>query len=416
MDDAEILELARSHYLAASELQAEGLPANSNRWTSIQARMRAAIMAFKTIDEVIHAGQVSFQFDHREPIEGNAHRFANYVNSLRYEYPHLAGAIDRFEDSPRSVASTLATVRGSGKRVSNVTYFHAFYVLSCLTHRPDIDSVLEVGGGYGGAARVWLTNPVRPISRYGIVDLPESLFFAECFLRATLDTHEVVYCLPGVEVDEAATNRVYLFPLPEHARTNAVAWSAITNTGSMGELSIDWVLWWKQWLGRQRYGLFYSHNYFGLPVERMYEARNHFSPQVPPNVRLRRARINHPMMIAQSTNRNAAELFFEPLREGERAGDAYRVLEERLGDRFDLRDMAYFLYNLPETPSVAQDIRLLFKLIDDLPYRPKELLHLYDRILGAPAFGDQPAEVRERIAAQHQAMLAAYQKHFPSGE
>jgi hypothetical protein len=416
MDDAEILNLARSNYLAASMLEGEELPENSNRWTSIQERMRSAIMSFGTIDEVIQFGQTSFQFDHREPIAGNVHRFPIYLNSLRYEYPHFAHLLDQFEDSPRSVANTITLLQNTGKYVSNITFFHAFYVLSCLTHRQDIDSVLEVGGGYGGAARVWLTNPIRSISRYGIIDMPESLFFAECFLRATLKTHEVVYCLPGVEPDEAVANRIYLYPIANHEQTNDVSWSVITNTGSLAELSIDWVLWWREWLGKQRYKLFYSHNYFGLPVERMFEARNHFSPQVPPNARLMRARINHPMMVAQSADRNAAELYFEPIRDGDRVGNAYNVLAERFSETFDLRDMAYFLYRIPEAPSIELDILLLFKLIEDLPYRPKELLYLYDRILNNPAFEGQSVELRDNISAAHQAMLAAYGQHFPLGE
>jgi len=60
-------------------------------------------------------------------------------------------------------------------------YWHAFHILSSLRFKGDIDSVCEVGGGYGNPALQWLTNPVKPVGRICIVDMPEVLFFAEVF-------------------------------------------------------------------------------------------------------------------------------------------------------------------------------------------------------------------------------------------
>ena len=82
---------------------------------------------------------------------------------------------------------------------------------TCATRIAKLDQICEIGGGFGAPARLFLTNGYRRPRSYVIADLPESLFFAECFLRATLGNDRVRYV--GAAMDA----------LPEGTAVNAIA-------------------------------------------------------------------------------------------------------------------------------------------------------------------------------------------------
>ena len=80
-----------------------------------------------------------------------------------------------------------------GRRVAGPLFAHMRFYCTCVTRIAKLDQVCEIGGGFGAPARLFLTNSYRRPHSYVIVDLPKSLSFAECYLRATLGNDRVRY-------------------------------------------------------------------------------------------------------------------------------------------------------------------------------------------------------------------------------
>ncbi len=120
--------------------------------------------------------------------------------------------------------------RFGGKAVSVDWFKKVNLVLMCLAHQPN--SILELGAGFGQVAR--LAAMIKPGLRYTIIDLPESLYFAEIFLLKS-----------GIHVERFADEKslgtpyqVMLVP-----STRAEDWARMAppvdvflNTSSLGEM------------------------------------------------------------------------------------------------------------------------------------------------------------------------------------
>ncbi len=172
--------------------------------------------------------------------------------------------------------------------VSNVLFFHLSYLLQCLTWVPKPGVICEIGGGYGAPARLWLHEsrpPTRNLCRLS-VDFPESLFFAEVFLRSNFDgltLHYVTDAKP-LERDFVGQFRVVLCPIHHLDALNRLPFDLVINTGSMQEMTEEWIDFWMLWLKRQDCRFFYSMNYFGQPLNFLAESGKRLSPR--PSARL----------------------------------------------------------------------------------------------------------------------------------
>ncbi len=414
----DILTQARENYRAASRQSDDlksNLPANSNRWSLFQEDMRRLIEAHTTVAQAVQHAQTC-GFDHRGPIAGNEKKILLCRHCLIYEYPQFAAAIDKFSDSKVSIPSTMA-VLDEGPLISDMLYFHISYILAALSYRSDFDTVCEIGGGYGGPARLWLTNPIRPLRNYTIVDLPESLFYAEVFLRAACPDHKIVYCREPRDFTNTAERTIYLVPIHLAKLTCTMQFDLITNTGSLAELSDEWVHFWSRWVDTQRCNLFYSHNYFGIPVGKLFESRNIVAPITPAGWRVGSLRTNPPLMLLQSSERNVLEVFL--FRSGLSANKRwpYDAMKLQQPEKMSLRDFAYGLLNLPplEEIDVAAELSFLDRAVADLHFLPKELIHLVDRITSAKTFGELSAGDQERVQTVSQQLKATYDANYPQG-
>ena len=101
---------------------------------------------------------------------------------MENEFPHLVPVLRQMSENPLSGAESLGEF--NGRTVSRVFYYHARNVLAGITYANKPKRVLEIGGGYGEIARLWVTNTAAPAESYTIVDIPECLFFAEVALRS----------------------------------------------------------------------------------------------------------------------------------------------------------------------------------------------------------------------------------------
>ena len=202
LTDQAILEQAKRHLDEAIDLSEDSSQPASRKWTAQRKEMRESVAGITTLKEAIQFGQSRMGFDHRR-LAADITSFKPFAFSLGREFPDLIHLVDKMDESRFSHPATTQEYRGH--LVSNVHYFHLRYLLFCLTQvgRPEV--VCEIGGGYGGPARLWMDNPVHVPKQYLIVDFPESLFLAEVFLRANFPDADVHYVISSAPVEPQAT-------------------------------------------------------------------------------------------------------------------------------------------------------------------------------------------------------------------
>lgn len=157
----------------------------SDLWNCHRQDMASAILKFQSVEEVILWAQASGHtatpggsgFDHR--IVFNPALIQTKIEALLARFPsHSLSTLLGLGESTLSHPDSLGIIEGHV--LSNVFLWHLNAYLACMTFIPPPHSVLEIGGGYGGLARIFALKGVD----YTIIDMPETLFFAEVFLRA----------------------------------------------------------------------------------------------------------------------------------------------------------------------------------------------------------------------------------------
>ena len=160
-DDHAIVALAKQHLAAVIAAPARtALPSYGVRWGEYARRIREDIA---TLDDPVAAtryAQTRIGFEHRLPAAQSLRYMALYDRELRTEFPQYRDLLSRFQDPPQSDPDSQVTLEG--RAVSNIVPYQTRIVLSCQSLIPAPQTVLELGGGHGGPARQWLTNPVSP--------------------------------------------------------------------------------------------------------------------------------------------------------------------------------------------------------------------------------------------------------------
>jgi hypothetical protein len=308
---AAMLDQAREHYFESATLSG-GLPSLGDRWGTLRNQYRRAIAGFRSAEDAIAYGQLKTGFDHRGLVtDDDIPQMKISQRLLRGCYPHFKDKIPLFNETRATTpGSALEFQSDYGPRTfgSHILFFHAFYLLTCLTFKPDIDSVCEIGGGYGNPCRLWFENPIRRVTRYTIIDIPESLFFAEVFLRKALPDVPIHYATAAEPAN--ARPGVQLVPLTLSRQTDSVPFDIAINTGSMSEMSDEWVAFWSKWLDRQSTDLFYSHNMIGNQPGQLPEERASLAPLVESGWSVAYVNGMHPMVRLHSEGYRMAEIIF----------------------------------------------------------------------------------------------------------
>jgi hypothetical protein len=144
--------------------------------------------------------------------------------------------------------------------------FHMLTVMRCTRHcRPK--RVLEIGGGYGAPGRIWMTNGLHRPERYIDVDFPESLFYAEVYLRATMPNCSLTYVHAGDRLPPSSETQFVLCPIPHMDVAFQAPNDLLINTGSMQEMTDDYVAFYMRVIEWSPCNMFYSCNYFGQPID-----------------------------------------------------------------------------------------------------------------------------------------------------
>lgn len=191
----------------------------------------------------------------------------------------------------------------------------------------------------------------------------------------------------------------------------------ICNTGSMGEISDEWILYWKDWLGGQQCDQFYSLNYFGRKPTKQYESRNIISPLVDNKWRVGSLRLTPPLLNLQSPDRDYAEVIF--IRDVSTRDPAwiYEVWKLQKSEKLTLSRLAYFLFNLPaDAPiDIETEIDMYKKSVSDLSYMPTETIYLSKRILSSEMFSEASPESQNFVREMHEKLYQDYNALTPSG-
>lgn len=367
-----IIQEAQQHFKQAQVSDTSEIPL-SDRWTLFTKIIDNDINALVTPQDAIFYAQSKIAFDHR----GTADPFylLLYRDVLKSEFPHFLSMFDELGDSPHSLPHTLA--RDQGHLVSNVFFWHLRYVLQCLTHVKEPEIVCEIGGGYGGPARLWLQNPIFRPRCYVDIDLPESLFFAEVFLKVNFDDLKLLYVTnPGkLEQDVVSRYSVILCPTKFIDAISSLSFDLVINTGSLQEMTEEWVDFWMQWLREQDCRWFYSLNYFAQPLGNMAESKNSWSPRLTPEWTARLLTFNPPFTRLQSL-RNWAEILAEkesPVPSQQTLLSSYQLTKDRILDGQVLLE-AIDIVRLHPDEVIIWD--LLLRCITEMPTIPKEAWYL----------------------------------------
>ena len=267
MSDEEILALAARHL---HEATADKPIPDYGRWQHWAAEMREAIKHFGSVIEVLHYAESVLPFSHR--VESNGQTIATLVAIIKNDFPWFDRKIDQINDDPSSLHVLIH--KETKQHVSNMMVWHAWSMLTCQTYLGNAKNILEVGGGNGALARLWMLQ--FPVNRYVIADIPESLYFAEVWLRKLFgnDVGYLVDDVPDTKIVLIPVDRLELYKKPS---------DLVLSIGSMQEMNDEWIEHYMRWLDAYDANFFYSLNYAAQPNGIMAESRCMWGPRLSPN-------------------------------------------------------------------------------------------------------------------------------------
>jgi putative sugar O-methyltransferase len=101
-------------------------------------------------------------------------------------------------------------------------------------------TILEIGGGYGGLARMCLT--LNPATAYVIVDIEETLFYQAVYLTNTFGNDRVVLCRPeDPPISAPKAGHIYLVPQSDFNKATGCQFDLAINQQSMQEMKREQV-------------------------------------------------------------------------------------------------------------------------------------------------------------------------------
>jgi putative sugar O-methyltransferase len=371
-----IVEEAKKHLVFSAQEMSIGY-----HWTLLNEKLQKTINIMTKVEDVINYAQTPglSGFDHRVIASSLRPMIAQYEGIMMSEFPQLATPMRNLADSPYSRPETL--LRYEGRLVSNMYYWQIMYLLQCLNYVKEPRVIGEIGGGYGGLARLWLKNPIHRPRCYLDIDFPESLFFTEVFLCISFPGLRVLYvCSPQkLDVEVLLQYQVILCP---HNFVEAVAdlsLDLVINTSSMQEMSDDWVDFWMQWLKKKECHWFYSVNYFASPLYQMQETHSTWSPRLTPEWTIKLQRFNPAFtQIHGVMNRNVGEILAQkepdkPRISRQTATAQYQLMQKKIFDGQVLLESLDIVHSYPDE-EIMWD--LLQRCVKEMPVIPKESIYL----------------------------------------
>lgn len=372
----QILEQAKNNISRARTNSA--LP-QGDKWAAGLAKMRRDIAKMNSVTEAIEYAQVfgKLDFDHREAM--SVDKAVLYEESINEEFPHFSEHMRAISDSPASCKGTY--IEYNNRLVSNVLYFHYRYVLRCLTHIKEPKVICEIGSGYGAPARLWMINTIYNPQVYILLDFAECLFFAESFLKASFKERDDIAIVHINDISDLSTlnfsqKTMILCPIGQEQMLSHLPIDLVINTGSMQEMTDEWINHWMKWLDESNVRYFYSLNYVALPlIKRGPECATFYAPRLSPRWSCIERKAIRPCAKAGPicifgeivAEKNDPVINKELLR-----AQLYKALEKPLNEQtfFDCLEVIRLL---PEQELIGA---LMVTVVDKMSFIPQETLFL----------------------------------------
>jgi hypothetical protein len=355
-----IVRAAREH-LDAVTRGTSSLPPYGSRWQPQVEAMRRDIPLLEDSTACLRYAQYNITFDGRPPFPGDIGIVQMREWAVANEFPQHVAALLLMSENPMSGAESLGEFHG--RLVSLVMYYHARNVLAALTYANKPRRIVEIGGGYGEIARMWLKNPIAPPEFYVIVDIPECLFFAEVALRAEFGDKV------GYFIGNDPGSPILLVPLPLLADFSRPS-DIVINTGSMQEMTDEWIDFYMAWLSHYDTRFFYCLNYAAQPISIMGESRNLWTQRPGPEWSTRHLRLNIPLQDLVGPTRDYLETLYEktPAKHSLRDWSIHR------GHILSKTTYVEGLDLLRQHLTIESASTFLNTVMQYMPYHPKELL------------------------------------------
>ena len=210
-------------------------------WRKHQEHMRACLPELRDAETVIWFGQTNTNsgFNHRTLVTPK--NLIKQAADLLHRYPDYDIGWNGLCESPLSSPGTVGSLFGT--KFSNIFFWHLEAYTACVTRLcPEPKRILEIGGGMGELARLF--KLAHPDVHYTIVDLPESLFFAEVYLRAHFPDGDFQF-----------------IPVQEIQSLQGIPYDLAINQGSFQEMTASGLEYWLGFLEDSQCRAFYSLNY-----------------------------------------------------------------------------------------------------------------------------------------------------------
>jgi hypothetical protein len=385
---------ARQHLEKATLRISPTQPSYGSRWQPQVDAIRRDIPALHDPVSCLHYAQKNITFDGRPPFPSDLMQIQFREWAVENEFPDLIPVLRKMYDNALSFPESLGEF--NGRTVSRILYCHARIVLAGLSYANKPKRILEIGGGYGEIARLWLTNSLAPAESYVIVDIPECLFFAEVALKAEFG-NQVGYfedCDPGT--------RILLVPIP-YLRDLTRPSDLVINTGSMQEMTEEWIDFYTEWLTNYDTRYFYSLNYVAQPISVMGESRNLWSQRLGSEWSTRHLRLNIPLLDLEGPTRDFLEVLYEktPATRDLSEWSIYRGHILSKGAYVEGLDLLRQCFTIENAKTFVNAV------MEKMPYHPKELLYIVDWLVR------QNETDFELVRAQLQGELGGFLSHEP---
>lgn len=251
------------------------------RWDRYASWSLKNIDNFSNVEEAINLAQTRHGFELRE--SDNLHEsISKWEKKVKEDFPHFSTYFDLFSEPAYLTNNTIVPYKGRlmSSMLCHLIRFH-FAVLSYCSF-PTI--MCEIGGGYGAPARTWMTSPIFCPQIYIIIDLAESLFFSECFLRKEFLGHRnlgIINLAEHNKFPDLSKEKQWIILCPSEKINflTKLDIDLIINTLSMQEMSEEWIDIYMKWLDQTKAKKFYSFNAAMTPINKMYEVTNVYSPR-----------------------------------------------------------------------------------------------------------------------------------------
>jgi len=383
--DSIVME-GREHLKRALGQISPDQPSYGSRWQPQVDAIRRDISALRDSISCLHYAQNNITFDGRPAFPSDLMQIQFREWAVENEFPDLAPVLRQMYDNPLSVLESLGEF--NGRTVSRIIYCHARIVLAGINYANKPKRILEIGGGYGEIARLWVTNSIAPAESYVIVDIPECLFFAEVALKAEF-RDQVGY----FEGHDPGT-RILLVPIPYLGGLTRSA-DLVINTGSMQEMTDEWIDFYTEWLANYDTRYFYSLNYIAQPISVMGESRNLWSQRLGAEWSTRHLRLNIPLLDLEGPTRDFLEILYEK-------SPATRSLKEWSIYRGHVLSKTTYVEGLDllrQDFTVENAKTFVTVVMEQLPYYPKELLYIVEWLIrqGENEFESLRARLRKEL-------------------